>query len=213
MAAPAQDSGCHGGLGLGLDFSREAHQVHGRAGPDSLTGGEFQPGKGSESWFGEGPEECQVVQPVPGVDRYVDDLADAREESGLRVAADDVGVREHPPVGEDDPAAGSVGNFDENQRWRGGGEYLGRSGRWLGRSSRRWRGHGRRGDGRGDPAFEVGDLLLERLDHGYLLEEQVPIGGVLLRCASGKQGNGHGEQEDGAHGRSLTETAIGGRST
>jgi hypothetical protein len=58
-----------------------------------------------------------------------------------------------------------------------------------------------------------GDLLLERLDHGCLLEEQVPIGGILLRCATGKQGNGHGEQEDGAHGRSLAETAIGGRST
>ena len=147
------------------------------------------------------------------MDRYVDDLAHAREESGLRVAADDVGVREHPPIGEDDPAAGSVGNLDENQRWRGGVEDLGRLGHGLGRSGRRRRGHGRRGDGRGDPPFELGELLLERLDHGCLLEEQVPIGGILLRCATGKQGNGHGEQEDGAHGRSLAETAIGGRST
>ena len=94
---PIQDPGCHGGLGLGLDFSREAHQVHGLAGPDASTGGEFEPGKGSKRWFGERSEECQVVQPVPGVDRYVDDLADAREEPGLRVAADHVGVREDPP--------------------------------------------------------------------------------------------------------------------
>ena len=53
-------------------------------------------------------------------------------------------------------------------------------------------------------------LLLERLDLGCLFLEEFPISGVLFRGATDEQEDGHEGQEDGAHGRSLAETTIGG---